>query len=157
MLALMIVLSMLEHMLPPIPFMPPSMRIGLANVVVMYAVMFIGSKEAFALNILKSGFVFLTRGYVAAVLSLCGGLLSICAMVLLIAIFKQKVSIVILSVGSAIAHNVGQFLAISIIMGTWALLYYLPVLLVFGTALGVITGLVMKVLLPVLKDRLWNK
>jgi heptaprenyl diphosphate synthase len=155
MLALMMALSMLERMIPPLPFMPPSARIGLANVVVMYACLFLGWREAFGLNALKAVFVFLTRGYAAGLLSFSGGMLSVGAILLVLWVSKDKASCVLLSVFSSIAHNLGQILAISAVMGMWQLAYYLPFLLVFGVGLGIVTGIALKVLMPAVSRGGW--
>ena len=50
--------------------------LGLANIVVMYALFFMGARQALYLDLLKALFVFLVSGWTAGFLSLCGGLLS---------------------------------------------------------------------------------
>jgi heptaprenyl diphosphate synthase len=157
MLALMATLSALERMIPPIPFMPPSARLGLANVVVMCAALFLRGREAVALNALKALFVFLTRGYVAGALSLFGGVLSILAILFLLKAFKDKVSFVALSVCGSIAHNFGQALAFRLVAGAFPVFYYLPFLLIFGAAFGVVTGVVLKVVMPAVRGSRWLK
>ncbi|MEG0110620.1 MAG: Gx transporter family protein, partial [Oscillospiraceae bacterium] len=52
--ALAIVLSFAEGMLTPIFGLPPGVKLGLSNIVVMYALFFMGRKEAVMLIILKS-------------------------------------------------------------------------------------------------------
>ena len=128
-----------------------SYYVGLSNIVVMFSLFFIGKRQAFTLAILKSLFVLLVRGATAAFLSLCGGVLSLIIMIILITIFKQKVSYTIASIFGSIFHNLGQFLAISIIytgMGLWA---YIPFLLIAGVIAGIITSTLLKILLPALK------
>ena len=150
MLAIIIVLSAVEHMLPPLPLLPPNVRIGLSNIVPMYCVFFVSYKSAVALNILKSFFVLLTRGPVAGLLSLCGGMLSVCVIILLIVIFREKISYAAVSVAGACFHNLGQFAAISFLLASPYLIYYLPVLIVSGVAVGLLTGALLKATLPVL-------
>ncbi len=149
-LTLIVVLSIFESMLPPFPMLPPGVKIGLANIVTMYTLFFIGKKEAFILNIAKGIFVLITRGVTAGVLSLCGGILSICVIILLTFIFKKKISYMILSIMGAISHNIGQLIAIIIMMNNKYTVYYLPVLLIAGVIMGSITGILLKTLLPVL-------
>ena len=150
MLSIMFVVSSLERMLPPLPFMPPSARIGLANVVVMYTVFIIGAKEAFALNFLKAALILLSRGPLAGSLSLAGGMLSVCIILILVKAFGDKASVIIISINSAIAHNLGQMIVVSFIIGMSAALYYLPFLLVISIFLGIITGITLNVIMPVL-------
>lgn len=149
MLTLMIVLSALEHMLPPLPLLPPSVKLGLANIVTMYCVFFVKKTEAIGLNVLKSFFVFLTRGPMAGLLSFCGGMMSIGIIILLVIAFKSKISYITLSISGAVAHNLGQLAAVSFILDVSYLYYYLPVLLVSGVLMGIITGTVLKVIMPV--------
>lgn len=49
------------------------MKLGLANIVVMYALFFMGPGQALALDLLKAGFVFLVSGPTAGFLSFAEG------------------------------------------------------------------------------------
>jgi heptaprenyl diphosphate synthase len=149
MLAIIAILSAMEHiLLPPLPFLPPNMKLGLANIIIMYCVFFVSKTQAVTLSIAKSLFVLLMRGPVAAALSLCGGMLSVCAIILLIKIFKERISYTAVSVAGAVAHNIGQFAAVSVIIYTPYIIYYLPVLLISGVILGNITGLLLRIIMP---------
>lgn len=150
-LTLIVVLSIFESMLPPFPMLPPGVKIGLANIVTMYTLFFLGKKEAFALNIAKGIFVLITRGFIAGVLSLCGGVVSICVIILLSALFKNKISYMLLSIAGAVFHNMGQLLAlVFMLQNNKYTLYYAPVLVISGIIMGCITGILLKTLLPVL-------
>ena len=119
--ALSVVLSFLEGTLTPLLGLPPGVKLGLANVVVMYALFFLGRGSAFTLVLLKSFFVLLTRGAMAGALSLGGGLLSLGVMAVL-CLFRSRPSVFILSVCGAITHNFGQLLVINLLMtqsGPW--------------------------------------
>lgn len=148
-LCLAIVLSFLEGMIPPLPTLPPGVKLGLSNIVVIYCLFFLNGKSACGVAILKSLFVFLTRGVSAGFLSLCGGLLSV--IVMLIAIRPKKLSYLILSILGAVSHNVGQIAAASILFKSATVFYYLPILIVSGVLMGSATAALMKVLLPALK------
>jgi heptaprenyl diphosphate synthase len=151
MLAVVLVLSTLETILfANMPFLPPQARPGLANVVIMFCVLCVGKKRAVSLNMLKSVFVVITRGPVAGLLSLCGGLLSV-AVIILISSVSKKTSFAQLSVFGAISHNLGQFAAISILLAT-PLTLYLPFIILFGLATGLLTGGVLKVVLPAITE-----
>ena len=148
MFAAALVLAIVENMLPPLPIAVPGVKFGLSNIAVMYALFFLGKKQAYTIGILKSAFVFVTRGGIAGLLSLSGGILSITAMILLMVIFRGKVSYLIISIFGAIFHNIGQFIVITIIyagMNMWA---YLPVLLVSGLAAGIVTSTLLKFIMP---------
>ena len=68
--ALAMALSFIEGSLV-IPGLLPGMKLGLANIVVMYALFFMGVKQALVLDVLKALFVFLVSGFTAGLLSLC--------------------------------------------------------------------------------------
>ncbi len=151
-----IILSVVESTFPPIAFFPPGVKLGLANVVVMYCLFFLGKSKAFLLVVLKSMFVFLTRGLMAAGLSFCGGFLSVSLMILLVFLFKNKVSYLVLSILGAIAHNVGQLLFILIVFGNLPMLGYLPVLIITGIFAGIGTATILRFIMPECK-RIFNK
>lgn len=148
MFAAALVLAIVENMLPPLPIAVPGVKFGLSNIAVMYALFFLGKKQAYTIGILKSAFVFVTRGGIAGLLSLSGGILSITVMILLMVIFRGKVTYLIISIFGAIFHNIGQFIVITIIytgMNMWA---YFPVLLVSGLAAGIVTSTLLKFIMP---------
>ena len=154
--ALAIVLSLLEGTLTPLLGLPPGVKPGLANIVVMFALMFIDTPSALALVILKAFFVTLTRGASAGLLSLAGGLLSLIIMVAL-AKLKQP-SLFITSVSGAIAHNFGQLAALSFIFTqSGYTLYYALVLLISGLVMGTVTSLILKCVIPALKKLKINR
>ena len=143
-----LVLAVVEDMLPPLPLAVPGVKFGLSNIAVMYALFFLGKKQAYTIGILKSLFVFVTRGGIASLLSLTGGLLSITVMILLMALFREKITYLIISIFGAVFHNVGQFIVISVIytgMNMWA---YFPVLLLSGPAAGIVTSTLLRFIMP---------
>ena len=148
MLSLMIVLSMVEHMLPPLPMAPPGVRLGLANIVTMYTLFFLGWREALTLNALKAVFILMARGPMAGLLSFCGGLVSVLLIILLLFISRNKASYLILSVTGAIGHNFSQIITASIILNTNLMILYWPVLLFFGVVTGSVTGTLLRVVMP---------
>lgn len=152
MLALILLLVWLERMLPPLPFLPPTMKLGLSNIVVMFSIFFIGKKEAVTLVVLKALFNVLMRGPIGGALSLTGGLLSVFAIILVLWLTKNKASFIFLGIVGAIFHNAGQLVVFCIVMQTWRLfLFYAPALLIAGSILGTLTGTLLKVVLPALQ------
>ena len=147
--ALAMALSFIEGTLV-IPGLLPGMKLGLANIVVMYALFFMGARQALILDVLKALFVFLVSGATAGFLSLCGGLLSLLAMWLLYDHCPVRPTWFILSVCGALAHNIGQLLGASVILSTAISLYYAPVMLVLGLVMGMLTSVTLRALLPAL-------
>ena len=147
--ALAMALSFVEGTLV-IPGLMPGMKLGLANIVVMYALFFMGGKQALVLDLLKALFVFLVSGWTAGFLSLCGGLFSLLVMWVLYDHFPVQPTWFILSVCGALAQTVGQLLGASVILSSAMSLYYAPVMLVFGLIMGSLTSITLRALLPAL-------
>ena len=147
--ALAMALSFLEGTLV-IPGLMPGMKLGLANIVVMYALFFMGAEQALILDLLKALFVFLVSGWTAGFLSLCGGLLSLLVMWILYYHFPVRPTWFILSVCGALSHNIGQLLGASVILSSKMSLYYAPVMLILGLVMGAVTSVTLRAILPAL-------
>lgn len=136
--AVAMILSYVESLLPSVGI--PGVKMGLANVAVIFALFRFGWKEAAALSLVRVVLVSLLFGSVGAMLySLAGAVLSLAVMALLRRI--DRFSTVGISVAGGVAHNAGQILMAMLILQTKQLLGYLPVLAVSGIAGGVLTGL----------------
>ena len=136
--AVAMILSYVESLLPSVGI--PGVKMGLANIAVIFALFRFGWKEAAALSLVRVLLVSLLFGSVGAMLySLAGAVLSLAVMALLRRI--DRFSTVGISVAGGVAHNTGQILMAMLILQTKQLLVYLPVLAVSGIAGGVLTGL----------------
>ena len=143
-MALSLALTWLENlMLVAVPGLPPGVRLGLSNVILMYCIKYIGIKYGAIIAAVKVIFVFATRGFTAGTLSFLGTLFS----VLILIAFRNLDSVILLSILSSIAHNLGQILGCIFVLSSWRAVYYLPVLMISGIAVGALTGLVMKLVL----------
>lgn len=145
--ALALIFSYVE-LLIPINFGIPGAKLGLANLMTVLVLYKMGIKEALALSVTRiilSGFMF---GNLFGILySLSGGLLSFLVMVLLKKSDRFSVagvSIAGVSIGGGTAHNIGQLLVAMVVVQTYQVGYYLPVLLVAGEVTGLLIGLVAK-------------
>ena len=105
--ALAMALSFLESLLPALPMLPPGIRLGLSNIVTMYALFALGPVSGYTIAVLKSLFVLLTRGAVAAAMSASGGIASVTVMLLLSLLPGIRRQYLLLSVFGGAAHNVG--------------------------------------------------
>ncbi len=126
--------------------LPAGMRVGLANIVIMAAILTVNLPSAAMLVILKSTFVFLTRGFTAGVMSVSGSLLAFGVTALLFR--KTDASYILISVLGSMAHCAGQILASRALLGTDAVFAYAPVLAVTSAAAGICTGIVLKSVFP---------
>lgn len=146
--ALAIVLSMFENMLPEIPLLPPGCRLGLSNIVTMFAAGTINLPCALAIALLKGLFAFLTRGVTAGLMSTCGGLCS--TLVMWLCLHSKRLAMVGVGICGALAHNAAQ-LAVACLLTSPATLTYTPVLALFSIPAGAVTGTVLHFALPALK------
>ena len=135
--ALAIALSYLESFVSPLLGLMPAIKLGLSNIVVMYALLFLRTRTALLLVVLKALFAFLTRGATAGFLSLCGGALSLAVMLVLL---QLPVSGYIFCAGSALAHNLGQLAGAAVLLSSAMALGYAPVLLAAGLIVGGFLG-----------------
>ena len=145
--ALAVALSFLEGLLPPLPGTPPGFKLGLSNVVTMFAAGTFGLPAALFLAVLKGAFALVTRGLTAGLMSLAGGAASTIVVWLLLK--KTRVSYLVLGVCGALTHNAAQLLcARGLTAGAvWG---YAPVLVLLGLGAGVLTGALLRVVLPTL-------
>lgn len=153
--ALAMVLSLTESLLP-IPVPVPGIRLGLSNIVVMFALLNLRKTDALAVALLKAFFVGVTRGVTAGLLSLTGGLAALGVMTLVLLFSKDKATYVLISITGAVFHNMGQIAMASVILQT-ALWPYLPVLLISGVATGFATSVLLKLTSPVFQRLRPNK
>jgi len=138
--ALAMVLSWLDSLIP-VSSAVPGVKLGLANLVVIFALYCMRLREAVLLSLVRVLLVSLTFGNAYAfAYSLAGAVLSLGAMVLL----KKSglFSPVGVSVAGGVCHNIGQILVAMVVLETGRLICYLPVLLVSGLAAGVAIGVV---------------
>ena len=138
--AIALTIFMAEAQLPnPIPL--PGIKLGLANIVTVYAMFALGPGDTLMILLAR---VFLGSVFSGQMMtffySLAGGLLCWLVMVLLRRLLTPG-QIWVCSVIGAAFHNLGQLLAAILIARTPALVLYLPYLLPAGLAAGLFTGL----------------
>lgn len=146
--ALTLVLSLLERTVTAGLPLPPGVKPGLGNVAVMIICFTFGPVYAFSVIIIKSAFIFIVSGITTAFISLCGGVLSVGLMALLHLVAGDRTGPVWVSVSGALAHNCGQLIAASIIVGSGLYLNYAPVLILSGVICGVLTGIILRYTFP---------
>lgn len=147
--ALALVLSFLEHLvIPDIPFLPVGAKPGLSNIVTMFTATAFGFPSAIYIALIKAVFALITRGVTASVMSLCGGVLSVCVMCIMLKDSRKTFSFIGVSILCAIAHNMAQLTVACVISGTVSLFNYGKYLLIFSLVTGFVTGTVLTVLMP---------
>ncbi len=149
--ALTVALSFAESLLPPLPFLPPGFKIGIANIAVMYALFCLDLKAALALALVKSGFMLITSGGYAFALSLCGSVMSVLAMFVLLKICRERISYIAVSVVGALFHNAAQIFMVCAITSSLSALYYSPVLVFMAVLCGSATAALAAAAMPLIK------
>lgn len=149
--ALALVLSIVENSFPALLVSVPGVKFGLSNIAVMYALFFLRKRQAFMIAILKALFVTVTRGVIAGILSLSGGLISLVVMILLLLLFRDRISYFLISIAGSVFHNIGQLIAVAFIYTSIYTFAYFPVLLLTGLAAGAATATLLKLIIPALK------
>lgn len=146
--ALALALSFVESLLPPLPV--PGARLGLANLVVMYAIADLSVPCAAGITAVKAVFALL-RGPVACLMSTAGGLAALLVMVPTYRLLRNRLSFIGVGVLGAVAHNIGQLTVSLVLLGS-AMWYYAPLLLLMAVPTGIVTGLVLNVTYPHLRQ-----
>ena len=137
-IAAAMILSWVETLLPSPGI--PGVKLGLANIAVIFALYRLGWKEAAAISLVRVGMVSVLFGSVGALFySVAGAVLSLAVMTLLRRL--DVFSAVGVSVAGGVAHNLGQILMAMLLLETQRLIWYLPVLILSGLGGGVLVGL----------------
>lgn len=153
-LAAALILSYVESLIP-FTFGIPGIKLGLPNLIVLLLLYggqssAKGAREALLVNglrIVLSGFLF--SNLYAILYALAGAVFSFTAM--LSAKKCRCFSMAGVSVLGGVFHNVGQTVAAMIVVETFAVMYYLPILIVAGVVTGAVLGAAGMELLPYLK------
>ncbi len=123
----------------PNPFPIPGVKLGLANIITVYAVYHYTAREVFLIVFIRILLgPFFSGNMMAFMYSMAGGILCLLGMLLLRHLLSEKY-IWICSVLGAVLHNIGQT-AVACLIAGWGMLLYLPFLLVSGCLAGAFTG-----------------
>ena len=151
--SLALIFSYVEAILPAAPGIP-GIKLGIANLVVIIAMYRLDSRYALTINLIRiflAGFMF--SGLYGAIYSLCGCILSFAVMCLLKK--SDAFSVVGVSMGGGVAHNIGQLSIAAILVSGPQIFYYLPVLIISGTVSGIMIGWLGWILLEHIPKRLF--
>ena len=139
-IALAMILSFVESQIPAVVAIP-GVKIGLANIAVVFVLYKLGWKEAVLISLVRVFMVSVLFGTAVSLFySVAGAVLSLTGMVLL-----RKTglfSTVAVSVTGGVLHNVGQILMACLLLETNVIVYYLPFLILSGVIAGVVIGVV---------------
>ena len=138
-----VVISILESLFTFIGDIVPGLKLGLANIVIIFALYEYDFKTAFLVSIIRVLIVALLRtGFgINFFFSLSGAIFSIIFMY----IFKKtRLSIIGVSIIGSVFHSIGQVLVGMLLLDNYNVIYYLPYLLLFSIPTGIVIGIVSK-------------
>lgn len=131
----------------------PGVKLGLANIVTVYAMYQYSAKETALIVLARIILGSIFGGNVSAIIySFCGAFLCLAGMIFLRRVIDEK-HIWICSILGAVLHNIGQIAAAVAMMKTTAVLSYLPFLLVSGCIAGAFTGICAQLLTSRIKNK----
>ena len=149
--AMSVVIGILESLITPVGDILPGLKLGLANVIIVFALykynfskaLMIAIIRVFIVALLRSGFGF------NFFFSLGGALFSI----IVIALAKKThLSLIGVSILGSISHSIGQVLIGMLILKNSNIIYYLPYLTLFSIPTGIIIGVIAKKLINTTKN-----
>ena len=144
--AIALTIFLAEAQLPALTAVP-GVKLGLANIVTVYAMFALGPGDAL---LVLSGRVFLGAVFSGQMMTLiysaAGGFLSWCVLCLLRKLLTGE-QIWLVSPVVAVFHNLGQLLAAAAVLRSWAVMAWLPYLIIAAILAGLFTGVAAQALL----------
>ena len=134
-----LVLSYIEAIIP-INLPVPGMKLGLANIVIIWVLYSMGIKAAAIVSLVRvllAGFMF--GNMYSIIFSMAGALLSLITMYFLKRI--KAFSIIGVSIAGGVMHNAGQIIVSMIVLENVRMAYYFPALMISGVVAGIAIGL----------------
>ena len=152
--AIALTIFMVEAQIPPLVPMP-GVKMGLSNIVTVFAVFALGPGEAAAILFVRIFLGAVFAGNFSTILySAAGGACAILVTIGLRNLLNQKQLWVAGCIG-AIAHSMGQMAMAILLTRTPSLVVYLPIMIVCSIITGIFTGLCAQVLVNRGKD-IWK-
>ena len=151
--AIALTIFMLEAQIPPVLPALPGVKLGLSNIVTVFAVFVLGPGEAAQILFgrIFLGAVFGNFGTIFY--SAAGGLCAIGMTVLLRKVLNKK-QIWVAGILGAISHSVGQMAVAVFMLGTVTIVMWLPALIFISIFTGFFTGLCAQFLVN--RGKLWK-
>lgn len=137
--ALSLLSFILESLLPPL-FLPGA-KIGLSNIFTLVTLFMFGPIDALILVVVRTTLGSLIVGnLVSLIYSLSAGVISLGVAILLVQFVYPKISMISISIASAIVHNIVQVLVFCLLVNNMYMISYLPYFALIGAASGLIVG-----------------
>ncbi len=137
--AVALTIFVIESAIPPLTAIP-GIKLGLANVVTLFALVVLGPRDAFIILVIRVflGCVF-TGQITALAYSMTGGILCLICETLLLKLLPIK-NLWAISVVGATVHNAAQITVAVLMTSTVGIFWYLPYLIIAGIITGAFIG-----------------
>lgn len=137
--ALSLITFLIENLFPPL-FIPGA-KLGLANAFSFTALIMFGPVNAFIVVIARTLLGAIFAGNISAVMySFTGGIISMAVSSLLLYVVYPKISLIAVSITSAVTHNLTQNAVFVLVSATPLAFTYAPYFMLLGILSGAIVG-----------------
>lgn len=137
--AMGLIMFMVESLFPPL-FLPGA-KMGLSNIFSLLTLFLLGPIDAFILVVVRVVLGSMFTGNMSTLMySLTAGVVSVVVSSILVEFAYPKVSIIAISIVSAVLHNLTQNVVFCLVSDTPQMFSYMPWLALLGVLAGVIVG-----------------
>lgn len=151
-----LIVFVVENAFPPLIL--PGAKLGLANLFTLLALVILTPIDALFIFLIRAVLGNIITGNPSALLySIPAGLIALAVSAILVRLCMDKLSIVSISVASAVIHNVVQNLVFCMTSSSTTVLTYTPYLAMLGVLSGVIVGLTAYFILRYLPKSIYEK
>lgn len=151
--AMGLIMFMVESLFPPL-FLPGA-KMGLSNIFSMLTLFLLGPVDALVVVVVRTVLGSLFGGGVSTLMySLTAGIVSVVVSAFLVEFVYPNVSIIAISIVSAICHNITQNVVFCLVSNTPEMFSYMPWLALVGILAGLIVGFAVNLILRALPNGL---
>lgn len=150
--AMGLIMFMVESLFPPLIL--PGAKMGLSNIFSLLTLFLFGPVDAFVLVVVRVVLGSLITGNMSTLMySLTAGVVSVIASSILVEFAYPRVSIVAISIASAVLHNLTQNVVFCLVSNTPQMFSYMPWLALLGVLAGIIVGFAVWFILRMIPTR----
>ena len=137
--AMSLIMFLVESLFPPL-FLPGA-KMGLSNIFSLLALVVLGPVDAFIVVLVRTLLGSMFSGNMSTLMySMSAGVVSILVSIMLMYTLHPRVSIIAVSVVSAVVHNLVQNIVFCAVSSTPEMYSYMPYLAVLGVVAGFVVG-----------------
>lgn len=153
--AVALILSLVENALPPILSFAPGVKIGLANAVILFAIIALSVYDATIIVVVRCVMLSVFAGNVSSLLySLPAGLAAMAVQFLVYKFLFPHLGLIFISLVGACIHNGVQLLVASVITET-NLFYIFPLMFIASVIAGLFIGIMTTLTIKYLPKKLY--